>query len=220
MGKTSDDSSTTDRSRSWARSLVWKKSGRASAKKQAPILPTSEANAHDGLSGVTTTSTGSTTAGPSRPPTHSSSEDAGLKTANVVPDDTSAARPAAALPPKNTQVESEKPAAIDGTDDPEKPPKPPLTQRMKAGSKRFGIHTKDALFHSWINVLLIFVPIGIACKIANLNAVIVFAMNAVAIVPLAGLLAFATESVASRLGDTLGALLNVSFGNAVELIIL
>ncbi|TKA62409.1 hypothetical protein B0A55_11864 [Friedmanniomyces simplex] len=44
-------------------------------------------------------------------------------------------------------------------------------------------------------------------------------MNAVAIVPLAGLLSFATECVAARMGDTLGALLNVSFGNAVELII-
>jgi len=48
---------------------------------------------------------------------------------------------------------------------------------------------------------------------------IVFGMNAIAIIPLAGLLAFATENVAARLGDTLGALLNVSFGNAVELII-
>lgn len=45
-------------------------------------------------------------------------------------------------------------------------------------------------------------------------------MNAIAIIPLAGLLTYATESVAHKLGDTLGALLNVSFGNAVELIIL
>jgi Ca2+:H+ antiporter len=44
-------------------------------------------------------------------------------------------------------------------------------------------------------------------------------MNAVAIIPLAGILSHATECVASRLGDTIGALLNVTFGNAVELII-
>jgi Ca2+:H+ antiporter len=69
-------------------------------------------------------------------------------------------------------------------------------------------------------VLLIFVPIGIAANFAHLNAEIIFAMNAVAIIPLAGLLSHATESVASRLGDTIGALLNVTFGNAVELIIL
>ena len=44
-------------------------------------------------------------------------------------------------------------------------------------------------------------------------------MNAIAIIPLAGLLAHATESVASRMGDTWASLLNVTFGNAVELII-
>jgi Ca2+:H+ antiporter len=52
-----------------------------------------------------------------------------------------------------------------------------------------------------------------------MQAGVVFAMNAVAIVPLAGVLSYATESVASRLGDTVGALMNVTFGNAVELII-
>lgn len=97
--------------------------------------------------------------------------------------------------------------------------KPPIPTRMLNGSKRFVVHMKDAICHSWINVLLVFVPIGIAVEAIGLNAGIVFGMNAVAIIPLAGLLAYATESVAARLGDTLGALLNVSFGNAVELII-
>ncbi|KAG5913342.1 hypothetical protein E4U42_001270 [Claviceps africana] len=74
--------------------------------------------------------------------------------------------------------------------------------------------------HSWINVLLVFVPIGIV--VANVHGVhggIVFAMNCIAVIPLAGLLSHATESVASKMGDSLGALLNVTFGNAVELII-
>lgn len=74
--------------------------------------------------------------------------------------------------------------------------------------------------HSWLNVLLVFVPIGIV--VANVKGVhggIVFAMNCIAVVPLAGLLSHATESVASKMGDSLGALLNVTFGNAVELII-
>ncbi|KAJ5116869.1 hypothetical protein N7456_001217 [Penicillium angulare] len=97
--------------------------------------------------------------------------------------------------------------------------KPPMLVRMRNGSGRFYTHTKDALFHSWVNVLLVFVPLGIAVKAAGLNPNIVFAMNAVAIIPLAGLLSHATESVASRLGDTIGALINVTFGNAVELII-
>lgn len=91
--------------------------------------------------------------------------------------------------------------------------------RIKAGSLRFLTHTKNAIIHSWINVLLVFVPLGIAVKVAGLKPEIVFSMNAIAIIPLAGLLAHATEVVAARVGDALGALLNVSFGNAVELIL-
>lgn len=100
-----------------------------------------------------------------------------------------------------------------------KQPKLPIKQRSKRGIVRFWMHTKHALTHSWMNVLLVFVPIGIAAEVAHLNPAIIFAMNSVAIIPLAGMLTLATESVASRLGDTWGALLNVSFGNAVELII-
>lgn len=74
--------------------------------------------------------------------------------------------------------------------------------------------------HSWMNVLLIFVPVGIVvANIPGINGGIVFAMNCIAVVPLAGLLSHATESVASNMGDALGALLNITFGNAVELII-
>ncbi|KAH7256462.1 Sodium/calcium exchanger protein-domain-containing protein [Fusarium tricinctum] len=77
-----------------------------------------------------------------------------------------------------------------------------------------------AITYSWLNVFLIFVPVGIAvAQIDGINGGIVFGLNAVAIIPLAGLLAFATESVARKMGDALGALLNVTFGNAVELII-
>ncbi|PTB68196.1 hypothetical protein BBK36DRAFT_1195204 [Trichoderma citrinoviride] len=74
--------------------------------------------------------------------------------------------------------------------------------------------------HSWFNVLLVFVPVGIVvANVGNVNSGLVFAMNCIAVIPLAGLLSFATESVALKMGDALGALLNVTFGNAVELII-
>lgn len=85
---------------------------------------------------------------------------------------------------------------------------------------RFYLVFKEILLSSWLNLLLIFVPVGIAVKAAGVSPTIVFALNAIAIVPLAGLLSHATESVASEMGDTIGALLNVTFGNAVELIIL
>lgn len=86
--------------------------------------------------------------------------------------------------------------------------------------RRFYDTLKKICLSSWINVLLVFVPVGIACNFAGVNPTIIFATNAIAIIPLAGMLSYTTESVAHRLGDTLGALLNVSFGNAVELIIL
>lgn len=84
------------------------------------------------------------------------------------------------------------------------------------------------ILSSWINVLLVFVPVGIALgairdrnkEDSSISPTVVFAVNCVAIIPLASLLGFATESVASKLGDKIGALLNVTFGNAVELIIL
>ncbi|KAM7183563.1 vacuolar calcium ion transporter [Rhypophila sp. PSN 637] len=84
---------------------------------------------------------------------------------------------------------------------------------------RFMMAVKGILFYSVINVLLVFVPVGMVVHFTSMPAGVVFAMNAVAIVPLAGLLSHATESVASRMGDTVGALINVTFGNAVELII-
>ncbi|GIJ88268.1 hypothetical protein Asppvi_007187 [Aspergillus pseudoviridinutans] len=97
--------------------------------------------------------------------------------------------------------------------------KPGPLVRMKHGVIRFGRHTKEVLCHSWVNVLLVFVPAGIAVEAVGVNPAVIFAMNAVAIIPLAGILSHATECVASRLGDTVGALINVTFGNAVELII-
>ncbi|GKZ85028.1 hypothetical protein AnigIFM56816_010590 [Aspergillus niger] len=111
------------------------------------------------------------------------------------------------------------PASPESEKDANQTPERGLFVRMKDGIVRFTGHTKRALCHSWVNVLLVFVPVGIAVEAAGLNPGLIFAMNAIAIIPLAGLLSHATECVASRLGDTVGALINVTFGNAVELII-
>ncbi|ERS96812.1 calcium/proton exchanger [Sporothrix schenckii ATCC 58251] len=84
----------------------------------------------------------------------------------------------------------------------------------------FFVTTKMVLFRSWLNVFLVFVPAGIIVgAIPGLPPAVVFSVNAIAIIPLAGLLGFATETVAHDMGDSIGALLNVTFGNAVELII-
>lgn len=77
---------------------------------------------------------------------------------------------------------------------------------------------KSVMFGSWVNVLLICVPVGFAVRYAHANGYAIFIVNFIAIVPLAALLSFATEELALYVGETLGGLLNASFGNATELI--
>ena len=67
--------------------------------------------------------------------------------------------------------------------------------------------------------LLLFVPLAIWAERAELNALIVFAVSAIAIIPLAMWLSTATEEVAVVTGPSIGGLLNAVFGNATELII-
>ena len=81
------------------------------------------------------------------------------------------------------------------------------TQKFTAASQ-----LKATLFNSWINVLLVFVPIGIAVNFANIPKVGVFVINFIAIIPLAAMLSYATEEIALRTGETIGGLLNATFG--------
>src|SRR5215510_11967960 len=68
-------------------------------------------------------------------------------------------------------------------------------------------------------VMLVFVPAAGVAELVHAPATWVFAMSALGIVPLAGLMARATEHLSERMGPGLGGLLNASFGNAAELII-
>ena len=68
-------------------------------------------------------------------------------------------------------------------------------------------------------VLLLFIPLAALAKGLHWSAVTVFVFAALAIIPLAGLMGSATESLAHRLGAGVGGLLNATFGNAAELII-
>lgn len=71
---------------------------------------------------------------------------------------------------------------------------------------------KHVVFGSWVNILLLAVPAGFAVNYAHLNGIVVFVVNFIAIVPLAGMLSYATEELAMHIGETLGGLLNASFG--------
>ncbi|KAI4192971.1 MAG: hypothetical protein LQ346_004049 [Caloplaca aetnensis] len=78
---------------------------------------------------------------------------------------------------------------------------------------------RATLLNSPINVLLVMVPVGIGVHFTKLNPIGVFVINFIAIIPLAAMLSYATEELALRTGETLGGLLNATFGNAVELIV-
>ncbi|KAF4543679.1 Sodium/calcium exchanger membrane region [Lasiodiplodia theobromae] len=188
-----------DRINSWAKAHA---SNRQPRDVRRSILPLSNQSSNG-----TVPSAASTT---SEKPPHTPPSTGSPPAASNVADSASASP---APPPGNTQLDGAPPPALDSGE------KPPFPTRTKNAVIRFFQHTKDALCYSWVNVLLVFVPIGIASKPAGMSEELIFSMNAIAIIPLAGLLSHATESVASRLGDTLGALLNVSFGNAVELIL-
>jgi Ca2+:H+ antiporter len=75
-----------------------------------------------------------------------------------------------------------------------------------------GSQLKATVFNSYINVLLLAAPVGIALHFVNISPVAVFVVNFIAIIPLAALLSYATEEIAIRVGETLGGLLNATFG--------
>ena len=83
----------------------------------------------------------------------------------------------------------------------------------------FGLKTWQTLSSNYVNVLLVFVPLGIISGAVGWSPTATFILNFLAIIPLASLLSFATEELAVKLGQTLGGLLNATFGNAVELIV-
>ncbi|KAI5296643.1 hypothetical protein KEM52_004475 [Ascosphaera acerosa] len=76
----------------------------------------------------------------------------------------------------------------------------------------FGGQLRFILLSSWVNILLVAVPVGIAINYAHVNAIAIFVVNFLAIIN-------ATEEIALRTGETIGGLLNATFGNAVELIV-
>jgi Ca2+:H+ antiporter len=74
--------------------------------------------------------------------------------------------------------------------------------------------------HNPLLWLLAFVPVlFVGQKLKPEAHTLLFVLSVLAIVPLAGLLSHATESVAAKTGDTVGGLLNATLGNLTELVI-
>jgi Ca2+:H+ antiporter len=71
----------------------------------------------------------------------------------------------------------------------------------------------------WPYLLLPFIAIAIVAELAHASAGLVFFSAALGVIPTAALMGRATEEVAAQSGPGIGGLLNVTFGNAPELII-
>ena len=196
MVETSDDPSLLDRIHSWTRPRAHASdSNRTGGNDHYPAIAFQDRNHASALTGSRIGSDG----GDYLPPTKPTSTDVAAKASSALP---------SLSPPSPVENgDGEESSTI-------------VSEHKPNIAIRFWRTAKNIILSSWLNVLLVFVPAGIAVQVAGVNPNVVFAINAIAIIPLAGLLSHATESVASRMGDTVGALMNVTFGNAVELIIL
>jgi Ca2+:H+ antiporter len=71
----------------------------------------------------------------------------------------------------------------------------------------------------WPYLLVPLIPIAVVLELVHAGAVVVFFASALGVIPTAALMGRATEELAARSGPGIGGLLNVTFGNAPELII-
>ena len=69
-----------------------------------------------------------------------------------------------------------------------------------------------------LNFLLIGIPVALYAKFGLHDAGLTFLASMVAIMPLAFLMGKATEEIALRTSESIGGLLNATFGNAAEMI--
>ena len=70
-----------------------------------------------------------------------------------------------------------------------------------------------------INYMLIFIPISLLLAFFHAGAIYVFVFSILSLIPIAKYIGHATENLALQTSPTLGALMNATFGNAIELII-
>jgi Ca2+:H+ antiporter len=93
---------------------------------------------------------------------------------------------------------------------------------MSAGAPsrgRFSLRRFLLSGEGWPYLLVPFIPLAIALELAHAEASIIFIASALGVIPTAALMGRATEELAARSGPGIGGFLNVTFGNAPELII-
>src|SRR5215213_3023336 len=70
-----------------------------------------------------------------------------------------------------------------------------------------------------VHFLGVFIPVAVVLELAHAGPILVFGAAALGVIPCAAVMGEATEAIAARTGPGIGGLLNVTFGNAPELII-
>jgi Ca2+:H+ antiporter len=85
---------------------------------------------------------------------------------------------------------------------------------QRAGLRRFLLSGQG-----WPYLLVPFIPAAVILELVHASPVVVFFASALGVIPTAALMGRATEELAARSGPGIGGLLNVTFGNAPELII-
>ena len=92
---------------------------------------------------------------------------------------------------------------------------------MTAGAPQSGFNLRRFLLSGtgWPYLLVPFIPIAIVLEFSHASASLIFITSALGVIPTAALMGRATEELAARSGPGIGGFLNVTFGNAPELII-
>ncbi len=87
--------------------------------------------------------------------------------------------------------------------------------------KSFSLYNsaKVMLLTGQLNLLLVCVPVALISYYAGWSDGVTFVFSLLALAPLAERLGFVTEQLAIHTNETIGGLLNASFGNATELIV-
>jgi Ca2+:H+ antiporter len=96
------------------------------------------------------------------------------------------------------------------------PPAPPSVDHPASTSKFTGFLFSG---EGWPYLLVPLIPVAVALEFAHAGATWVFLASALGVIPTAALMGRATEELAARSGPGIGGFLNVTFGNAPELII-
>ena len=113
--------------------------------------------------------------------------------------------PAVAAPTTTVSIE---PSVGDGASEASAEGEPPIIDQCKS-----------FLFGSKLNILYCCIPIAFICSSSNGPGGLLFTVSFLALIPLAASLGDLTEDLALRTNDAIGALINVTFGNATELIV-